>query len=220
MEQGQQTFGSQPESTASSAVEALQREASDLGREAKRASSELLEKRVDSVFSLLDDVECAVRAAARELENEQHPRLAHYVNRAADEVASARNRFGSPDLNDMIASAEHLARTRPMATLGIAFAAGFAFVRLLKSSAPQTGERLQSRGFEDDEDEARLETGMRARSAMSRGSRGQGRAGGSYDRESQRERGMSESSRTYGTAPRSGYEQRRKDDPVEGRDDE
>ena len=57
MEQGQQTFEPQSESTASSAVEALQREASDLGREAKRASSELLEKRVDSVFSLLDDVD-------------------------------------------------------------------------------------------------------------------------------------------------------------------
>ena len=209
MEQGQQTFESQSESTASGAVEALQREASDLGREAKRASSQLLEKRFDKVFSYFDDVECAVRAAARELENVQHPTLAHYVNRAADEVAHARSKFGSPDLNEMISSAENLARTRPIAVLGMAFAAGFAFVRLLKSSGPQSSERRYAGSFEDDHD-AVFET---RRSGAGTSSGGYG-GGASYGR------GQGRTSQTYRGSSGSPYSQRRKDDPAEGRDDE
>jgi hypothetical protein len=201
MEQGQQNFESQSESTASGAVEALQREASDLGREAKRASSQLLEQRFDKVFAFFDDVENAVRAAARELETEQHPTIAHYVNRAADEVAQARGKFGSPDLNEMISSAENLARTRPLATLGMAFAAGFAFVRLLKSSVPHDTERRQARSPEDDDDAA-FGTG---RESSTGGYGGGASYGTAY--------------RGQGARSSQGHGGSRKDDPAEGRNE-
>jgi hypothetical protein len=132
-------------------MDTLQREAAELGREAKRASTEILEERVDRVFSFLDDVESAVRAAARELDNEKHASLAHYAYRAADEVASARRRFGSADVAEIISSAEELARRRPLATLGVAFAAGFAFVRFLKSTPQTTYERGSQELGEDGE---------------------------------------------------------------------
>jgi hypothetical protein len=112
--------------------------ATDLAGEAKRASGNLVEQRV---FGLVDDVANAVRTAARELENGQHGALAQYAYRAADEITDLRQRFGGRDVGEFIRNAEHLARTRPVAALGVAFAAGFALVRFLKSSAEdRTGE--------------------------------------------------------------------------------
>jgi hypothetical protein len=129
MEQGQ-------ESKTAAAIETLKTEATEITREAKRASSQILEQRVDKFFNIFDDVERAVRVAATELENGQHPRLAQYVGRAADEVAHARGRFRGAEVGQLLSTAENLARTRPAAVLGAAFALGFVFVRLLKDTAP------------------------------------------------------------------------------------
>jgi hypothetical protein len=144
MEHGQQeSFATKKESTASAAIETLQREASELTREAKREASHLIEQRLDSAFTLFDDIERAVRAAARELDNEGHPRIAGYVKRAAEEVAHTRKRFRTTDVNELISTTENLARTRPALVLGAAFAAGFAFVRFLKSTAPELRARYE-----------------------------------------------------------------------------
>ena len=48
----------------------------------------------------------------------------------------------------MLSTAENLARTRPTAVLGAAFALGFAFVRLLKDTAPTERLRDGDTGYE------------------------------------------------------------------------
>ena len=131
------------------AGEMLQTEAAEIGREAKRVSNEILGDRVDRVFGVLDDVENAIRAAARELDLGSHPLLAKYVGHAADEVAHTRERFEPGNVKDMMGTAEEFIRRRPMAALGMAFATGFAFVRFLKSASREdTGDR-EAHSFEN-----------------------------------------------------------------------
>jgi hypothetical protein len=190
MEQGQ-------EQKASAAIEALKSEATELTREARRASGRILEQRVDKFFSIFDDIEGAVRAAARELENGQHPRLAQYVNRAAEEAANVRARFRGAEVGQLISTAESVARTHPAAVLGAAFAAGFAFVRLLKDTAP-TGRRGDDMGYEGDYDK---QTPYSTRYEPSRSQYG------------------SEARQPYRAESEGSVERSRYDDPAESRED-
>jgi hypothetical protein len=141
MERGTEERQDAPEGSGGirAAGQMLQSEAAEIGREAKRVSNEIIGDRVDRVFGVLDDVENAVRAAARELDSGAHPLLANYVTRAADELAATRERIEPGNIKDMIGSAEEFCRRRPMAALGMAFAAGFAVVRFLKSASDEQG---------------------------------------------------------------------------------
>jgi gas vesicle protein len=79
----------------------------------------------------------AVRRAANEFDD-QMPLAGQYIRRAAAQIDGASEALRRHDLNDLVGGVQDFARRQPTAFLGATVLAGFAVVRLLKSSsAPQ-----------------------------------------------------------------------------------
>ena len=91
----------------------------------------------------------AVRRAANEFDD-QLPLAGQYIRRAATQIDSASAALRRRDLSELLGGVQDFARRQPTAFLGATVLAGFAVVRLLKSStAPQqssTGPQLSSTG--------------------------------------------------------------------------
>jgi hypothetical protein len=78
----------------------------------------------------------AVRRAANEFDD-QLPLAGQYIRRAATQIDSASEALRRRDLSELLGGVQDFARRQPTAFLGATVLAGFAVVRLLKSSAPQ-----------------------------------------------------------------------------------
>ena len=77
----------------------------------------------------------AVRRAAHEFDGNA-PMAAQYIRLAADQLDGVADAVRRRDFNRIMADVQNFARQRPVAFLGAAMFAGFAAVRLLKTSAP------------------------------------------------------------------------------------
>jgi hypothetical protein len=82
----------------------------------------------------------AVRRAAREFDADA-PQAAQYIRLAADQLDGVADAVRKRDFNRIMADVQSFARQRPVAFFGAAIFAGFAAMRLLKTSA-QTGQRV------------------------------------------------------------------------------
>ena len=79
----------------------------------------------------------AVRRAANEFDD-HIPQAGQYIRRAAAQIDGASEALRRRDLNELLGGVQDFARRQPTAFLGATALAGFAVVRLLKSStAPQ-----------------------------------------------------------------------------------
>jgi uncharacterized protein YjbJ (UPF0337 family) len=91
----------------------------------------------------------AVRQAATPIE-EQVPQFGEYIRRAADQIDGVSDALRQRRLGEMLEDVQDFARRQPAAFLGMTVLAGFAVVRLLKSSS-STGREAHSDMIADNE---------------------------------------------------------------------
>lgn len=87
-----------------------------------------------------------IRGAAKAFEQDT-PIAARTIDLAADYVEDAAEKMRNGSLNDVMNGVTSFARRQPAAFLGLSVLAGFAVVRFLKASAPDTSPMQQSRQY-------------------------------------------------------------------------
>lgn len=76
----------------------------------------------------------AVRQTTDQLRRDQHDTLAHYIDRAAEQLERISDTIRNKDVNELFRDARQLARRQPVVFLGGSFVAGMLLARFLKSS--------------------------------------------------------------------------------------
>jgi len=90
-------------------------------------------KAAQSMTSMVD----TLRQAGRSMNDGSLP-VAQYVTKAADQLESLTRALNDKPVEDLLVDAETFARSQPALFLGLAFAAGLAAARFLKSSSRST----------------------------------------------------------------------------------
>jgi ElaB/YqjD/DUF883 family membrane-anchored ribosome-binding protein len=119
---------------ASSMADTAKGVADQAGDKLKEAVTERKAAGADYVGNLAE----AIRRAGREFDNEL-PIAGKYIRKAASQIDNVADSIRTGDFNDLLKNAQSFARRQPTAFLGIAALAGFAAVRILKSSSSEAG---------------------------------------------------------------------------------
>jgi len=102
----------------------------------ERAAAQLSaqkEKATDGLGSVAQ----MVRQGTQQLRDQQHDTLAGYVEKAADQIDRLSQQLRDKDVSELVDDAQRLARRRPGAFIGSAFALGVIGARFFKSSSSQ-----------------------------------------------------------------------------------
>jgi gas vesicle protein len=137
-------LGKQASEVAQHATTRVKEQVSGMTESAKELASDAGDKLRDAVqdqknagADFISGVAGAVRRAANEFDD-HIPQAGQYIRRAAAQIDSASEALRRRDLNELLGGVQDFARRQPTAFLGATVLAGFAVVRLLKSStAPQ-----------------------------------------------------------------------------------
>ncbi|MFW5840688.1 MAG: hypothetical protein ACOCZE_08925 [Planctomycetota bacterium] len=120
------------------AAEKIKHESAKFADQVRHSAQRLAEKEKKRAAEKLDDVGQALNKAAGKLDSEDDDNLADYARSAADAVQNLAGTMRGKDLDELRSDLEDVARKRPEAFLGIAFAGGLALGRFLGSSKPET----------------------------------------------------------------------------------
>jgi hypothetical protein len=86
----------------------------------------------------LGSISQAVRQSTHQLRDQKHDVLAHYVERAADQIDRFSQRMRDKNVDDLVRDIQQMARRRPAFFIGGAFAVGLIGARFFKSSSRTT----------------------------------------------------------------------------------
>jgi ElaB/YqjD/DUF883 family membrane-anchored ribosome-binding protein len=130
------------------ADEAKQR-AADLGDKAKGVAldaagklKEATEQQKNAGAEYASGFASAVRRAAGEFDG-YIPEASGYIRMAADRMDEASDAIRQRNLSEMVSGVTEFARKQPTAFMGLTVLAGFALVRLFKSTAPRLADAAQ-----------------------------------------------------------------------------
>ena len=162
--------------SATSAARTVRSAASDLAN----SSTETLKAKASEFVDTAKTVASDAGARLNETFGEQRSAGADYVNRLADSIDRAADQFGadfpiagsymrtaasqvqsaaealrSGNIDHLVKGAQSFAQRQPTAFLGLAFLAGFAVVRFVKSASSRTGSTADSRPDSDRNDNRR-----------------------------------------------------------------
>jgi gas vesicle protein len=137
-------LGKQASEVAQHATARVKEEVSGMTESAKELASDAGDKVRNAVqdqknagADFISGFAGAVRRAANEFDD-HIPQAGQYIRRAAAQIDSASEALRRRDLKELLGGVQDFARRQPTAFLGATVLAGFAVVRLLKSStAPQ-----------------------------------------------------------------------------------
>jgi gas vesicle protein len=137
-------LGKQASEVAQHATARVKEEVSGMTESAKELASDAGDKVRNAVqdqknagADFISGFAGAVRRAANEFDD-HIPQAGQYIRRAAAQIDSASEALRRRDLKELVGGVQDFARRQPTAFLGATVLAGFAVVRLLKSStAPQ-----------------------------------------------------------------------------------
>jgi gas vesicle protein len=137
-------MGKQASEVAQHATARVKEQVSEMTESAKELASDAGDKLRDAVqdqknagADFISGVAGAVRRAANEFDD-HIPQAGQYIRRAAAQIDGAGEALRRRDLAELLGGVQDFARRQPTAFLGATVLAGFAVVRLLKSStAPQ-----------------------------------------------------------------------------------
>ncbi|MEN6465841.1 MAG: hypothetical protein ABFD62_11730 [Syntrophaceae bacterium] len=82
----------------------------------------------------LEGLARALRNTGQQFQQENKPGLAHYSDQAAGKVENLSQYLRNTDVEDLLRSAEGLARRQPVMVIAGAFIAGIFLARMLRSS--------------------------------------------------------------------------------------
>lgn len=99
--------------------------------------SSLAEEKKNDGADLIGGLAGAVRRAAGAFDD-QLPQASDYIRRAAEQIDGASEALRRRDVSELVHGIQDFARRQPTAFLGITVLAGFAAVRFLKSSTPES----------------------------------------------------------------------------------
>lgn len=100
------------------------------------------ERATDGLGALVN----AARHSSQALRDNQQPTIAHYVEKAGEQIENFTARLRDRDANDLLRDAQQFARERPAVFVGAAFALGVLAVRFLKSSGSAVPYARGARG--------------------------------------------------------------------------
>lgn len=103
----------------------------------ERATAQLSSQK-DRATDGLGSVASAVRQTTQTLREQHHDTVAHYVERAADQIERFSQRLKQKDVTELLGDAQRMARRQPALFVGGAFAIGLVGARFLKSSSPHS----------------------------------------------------------------------------------
>jgi gas vesicle protein len=135
--------GKQASEVAQHATARVKEQVSGMTESAKELVSDAGDKLQSAVqdqknagADFISGVAGAVRRAANEFDD-QLPLAGQYIRRAATQIDCASEALRRRDLSELLGGVQDFARRQPTAFLGATVLAGFAVVRLFKSSTPQ-----------------------------------------------------------------------------------
>ena len=130
---------------AEAASEAAQRGAARVGDQVRQAAESLLREQKERVADAVHGFAHALRQAADTFERGENQMAARYVDQAAAQIDRFSEAMRRQSLQDMVASAEDLARRQPALFLTGAVAIGFVVGRVL--SRPSDGRTPRAEGY-------------------------------------------------------------------------
>lgn len=129
---------------ADSGTSALPPVAGQAADKARQAAFSQLANQKSKVTETLSTVAGSLRQAGSGMESGGQGQVAQYVQRAADQLDQFSQRINQREVEELVGDVENFARRQPAVFLGVAFAAGVAATRFLKSSS--RGDSLIDRG--------------------------------------------------------------------------
>lgn len=118
--------------------------------QAKDKGRSMFEQQKDSAVGQLDSVADALRRTAGQLQDSTSPKVAQYIDMAADQLQTLGSRLREKDLDTLIDDTQNLARRNPGVFLAGTVAAGFLIARFLKSSSQRRQDAMEySAGMTD-----------------------------------------------------------------------
>jgi uncharacterized protein YjbJ (UPF0337 family) len=76
------------------------------------------------------------------------PQAAHYIRQASEQIQGVADTVRERDVRELVGEVQDFARRQPTLFFGGAVVLGFAALRFLKSSAPDSSAQSRSNGFE------------------------------------------------------------------------
>jgi ElaB/YqjD/DUF883 family membrane-anchored ribosome-binding protein len=132
-----------PKAPAEAAGEAVERGAVAVGDQLREAAESLLHEQKERVAEAAHGFADVLRQAAHSFEREQKRMAASYVDQAATQIDRFSETVRRQSLQDMLASAEDIARRQPALFLTGAVAIGFVVGRMLSRSGDGGTPRTQ-----------------------------------------------------------------------------
>ena len=109
---------------------------SGITRTLKDSAASQITRQKDKATEGLHSLADAIRQTGQSLRERQQTTVAHYVERAADQIESVSTTMRDRDLAALARDAQAFARRQPVVFVAAAFAAGVLAARFLKSSSP------------------------------------------------------------------------------------
>lgn len=114
--------------------QAEQKAAPAIDQAKQQASSQAASQKQRAAHSL-ENMAQAIRHSSDELRNQDQPSMAHYTDKAAQQIERVSSYIKDKSLSDLMGDAERYARREPALFLGGAFLLGLLGARFLKSSS-------------------------------------------------------------------------------------
>jgi hypothetical protein len=118
-------------------VAELGKTAQNMAADATGRASSAVNEQKNASANYLGRVAHAVERAAGEFDSEM-PQAAHYIRQAAGQIETVANAVRQRDIRELVGEAQEFARRQPTLFFGGAVVLGFAALRFLKSSDPNS----------------------------------------------------------------------------------
>ena len=132
--------GSHDKDSANLNTDDLKRQASDVANQTKERGKSMLEQRKGDAAKQMDTIAHAFRASAEQLDKEGQGQPGRYVEMMADQIESLGRQLREKNVDELLESAQNLARRSPATFVAGSVAVGFLLARFLKSSSERRHE--------------------------------------------------------------------------------
>lgn len=142
-------IGKQVQEKASEVGEQVRAQGSELANQAQGKVKSTLETQKQKGVGELSGLAEAVRQTSQNLREQHKESVAHYAERAAEQMDRMVQYFDSRDVGELLNETEMFARRHPEAFLGGAFMLGLVAGRFLKSSRDRRIDESSSYGRQE-----------------------------------------------------------------------
>ena len=129
---------------AKKSAEMAKKKASEAAEQAKTKARSFADEKKEEAAGQVGGVASALRSTADNLEGEDQASMAGYARQAASGLDRVSDALSNRNVDDLLETAEDLARSQPVAFIGGAVLAGFVLARFAKSSSERRHDRQRN----------------------------------------------------------------------------